>query len=214
MEDMTTCTYLKYKQKNCKPSHQSLFLFVTSVARTNFEIELVQRGGSLCDSPPTTIPLTPKRDCIGTLASLDALIYQSIFHLVLPFIFSYASSTFITLIYRFVRTNCNQKDTCIFLSVALLHVLAMHARVLVTWPVHHVWQQLAIPLIEEPTSSFALTPREREVPLLLRDPTAMLIQFILLLPLHLDQSMRTFQHYISNNLDFTFTLTLRHFLTN
>lgn len=137
MEDMTSCTYLKYKQKNCKPSHQSLFLFVTSVARTNFEIELVQRGGSLCVPPPTTIPLTPKRDCI----------------------------------------------------VALLHVLAMHARVLVTWPVHHVWQQLSgIPLIEEPASSFALTPREREVPLLLRDPTAMLIQFILLLPLHLDQT--------------------------
>lgn len=65
MEDMTSCTYLKYKQKNCSPSHQSLFLFVTSIARTNFEVELVQRGGSLCISPPTTIPLTPKRDCIG-----------------------------------------------------------------------------------------------------------------------------------------------------
>ncbi|XP_072747592.1 E3 ubiquitin-protein ligase Ubr3 isoform X3 [Anoplolepis gracilipes] len=133
MEDMTSCTHLKYKQKSQNPSHQGLFLFVTSIARTNFEIELVQRGGSLCVPPPTTIPLTPKRDCI----------------------------------------------------VALLHVLAMHARVLVTWPVHHVWQQLSgIPLIEEP----ALTPYEREVPLLLRDPTAMLIQFILLLPLHLDQT--------------------------
>ena len=83
MEDMTSCTYLKYKQKNCKPSHQSLFLFVTSVARTNFEIELVQRGGSLCIAPPTTIPLMPKRDCIGiclisiyiNLASLLPSIY-------------------------------------------------------------------------------------------------------------------------------------------
>lgn len=65
MEDMTSCTYLKYKQKNCSPSHQSLFLFVTSVARTNFEVELVQRGGSLCVTQPTTTPLTPKRDCIG-----------------------------------------------------------------------------------------------------------------------------------------------------
>lgn len=73
----------------------------------------------------------------------------------------------------------------------------MHARVLVTWPVHHVWQQLSgIPLVEEPASSFALTPREREVPLLLRDPTAMLIQFILLLPLHLDQSMHISMLYI------------------
>ncbi|XP_020290278.1 E3 ubiquitin-protein ligase UBR3 isoform X2 [Pseudomyrmex gracilis] len=137
MEDMTSCTYLKYKQKNCETNHHSLFLFVTSIARTNFEIELVQRGGSLCVPPPTTIPLTPKRDCI----------------------------------------------------VALLHVLAVHARVLTAWPVHHVWQQLSgIHLMEESTSSLALTPHEREVPLFLRDPTAMLIQFILLLPLHLDRT--------------------------
>nr|XP_034188211.1 E3 ubiquitin-protein ligase Ubr3 isoform X2 [Osmia lignaria] len=135
MEDMTSCTYLKYKQKNCSPSHQSLFLFVTSIARTNFEVELVQRGGSLCISPPTTIPLTPKRDCI----------------------------------------------------VALLHVLAMHARVLTVWPVHHTWQQLS-GLPTEPAAPLALTLHEKEVPLLLRDPTALLIQFILLLPLHMDQT--------------------------
>ncbi|XP_043683976.1 E3 ubiquitin-protein ligase Ubr3 isoform X1 [Vespula pensylvanica] len=135
MEDMTSCTYLKYKQKNCSPSHQSLFLFVTSIARTNFEVELVQRGGSLYVPSPNSIPLTPKRDCI----------------------------------------------------VALLHVLAMHAKVLTTWPVHHTWQQLSgIPA--EPCAPLALTPHEREVPLLLRDPTALLIQFILLLPLHLDQA--------------------------
>jgi hypothetical protein len=65
MEDMTSSTYLKYKQKNWSTSHQNLFLFVTSVARTNFEVELVQRGGSLCVPPPSTIPLTPKRECIG-----------------------------------------------------------------------------------------------------------------------------------------------------
>ncbi|KAI4500168.1 hypothetical protein M0802_004585 [Mischocyttarus mexicanus] len=135
MEDMTSCTYLKYKQINCSPSHQSLFLFVTSIARTNFEIELIQRGGSLYIPKPDAVPLTPKRDCI----------------------------------------------------VALLHVLAMHAKVLTTWPVHHIWQQLSgIPA--EPSAPLALTPHEREVPLLLRDPTALLIQFILLLPLHLDQA--------------------------
>ncbi|XP_053987373.1 E3 ubiquitin-protein ligase Ubr3 [Hylaeus volcanicus] len=135
MEDMTNCTYLKYKQKNCSPSHRSLFLFVTSVARTNFEVELVQRGGSLCIPSPTTIPLTPKRDCI----------------------------------------------------VALLHVLAMHTRILTAWPVHRTWQELCgIPA--EPVTPLALTRHEREIPLLLRDPTALLIQFILLLPLHLDQT--------------------------
>ncbi|XP_031787991.1 E3 ubiquitin-protein ligase Ubr3 isoform X1 [Nasonia vitripennis] len=135
MEDMTSSTYLKYKQKSWSPSHQSLFLFVTSVARTNFEVELVQRGGSLCVSPPSMTPLTPKRDCI----------------------------------------------------VALLHVLAVHARVLAMWPVHHTWQQLSgLPI--DPVPELALTSCEKEVPLLLRDPTALLIQFILVLPLHLDQT--------------------------
>lgn len=72
-------------------------------------------------------------------------------------------------------------------TVALLHVLAVHARVLTMWPVHHTWQQLSgLPM--DPVPQLALTPREGEVPLLLRDPTALLIQFILLLPLHLDQS--------------------------
>ncbi|XP_020708415.2 E3 ubiquitin-protein ligase Ubr3 [Athalia rosae] len=135
MEDMTSSTYLKYKHKNSTPSHQSLFLFVTSVARTNFEVELVQRGGSVCASSAASVPLTPKRDCI----------------------------------------------------VALLHVLAMHARVLTNWPVWQTWQQLS-GLPAEPAAPLALTPVEKEVPLLLRDPTALLIQFILLLPLHLDQT--------------------------
>ncbi|KMQ97669.1 e3 ubiquitin-protein ligase ubr3 [Lasius niger] len=83
MEDMTSCTYLKYKQKNCKPSHQSLFLFVTSVARTNFEIELVQRGGSLCVPPPTTIPLTPKRDCIAYFSGIVKVLYNLLYYQVI-----------------------------------------------------------------------------------------------------------------------------------
>ncbi|XP_046744693.1 E3 ubiquitin-protein ligase Ubr3 isoform X1 [Diprion similis] len=135
MEDMTSSTYLRYNQRNATPSHQSLFLFVTSVARTNFEIELVQRGGSLCAASAVSAPLTPKRDCI----------------------------------------------------VALLHVLAMHARVLTNWPVWQTWQQLS-GLLPEPAAPLALTLIENEVPLLLRDPTALLIQFVLLLPLHLDQT--------------------------
>lgn len=50
------------------PSRQSLFLFVTSVARSNLEIELVQRNGSLVTvSNQSLPPLTPKRDCIGKL---------------------------------------------------------------------------------------------------------------------------------------------------
>lgn len=67
VQDMTRCTNSKCQQQH---SYKSLFVFITSVARTNFEIELVQRGGSLCIPPPTTIPLRPKRDCIGTFILL------------------------------------------------------------------------------------------------------------------------------------------------
>ncbi|XP_014216341.1 E3 ubiquitin-protein ligase Ubr3 [Copidosoma floridanum] len=138
MEDLTSSTYMKYKQKNWNPSHQSLFLFVTSVARTNLEIELVQRGGSLSSvSPHMAVPLLPKRGCI----------------------------------------------------VALLHVLSVHARVLAHWDIDRQWQQLSgLPVDPLPQNARDIVPLEKEVPFLLRDPTALLIQFILLLPLHLDQT--------------------------
>lgn len=47
MEDMTNSTYHKFKQRSCAPTSQSVFLFVTSIARTNLEVELVQKGNSL-----------------------------------------------------------------------------------------------------------------------------------------------------------------------
>ncbi|CAB0019602.1 unnamed protein product, partial [Nesidiocoris tenuis] len=64
MEDMTNSTYLKYKQRSLTVRRpQTLFLFVSSIARTNLEIEVVQRGGSLlAHSQPN--PLIPKRSCI------------------------------------------------------------------------------------------------------------------------------------------------------
>ncbi|XP_026278143.1 E3 ubiquitin-protein ligase Ubr3 [Frankliniella occidentalis] len=135
MEDMTNCTSRKYKQKSTTTTHQSLFLFVASIARTNLELELVQRGGNLCtDLESINSPLTPKRSCI----------------------------------------------------VPLLHVLAIHARCLAVWPVSRLWQQLAGVEIESDTT--ALAALEKEVPLLLRDPTAILLQLVLLLPLHIDET--------------------------
>lgn len=71
-----------------------------------------------------------------------------------------------------------------FLAVPLLHVLAVHARVLALWPAWMNLQQLCgLPT----TPSNALASIEKEVPLLLRDPIALLLQFVLLLPLHVDQ---------------------------
>lgn len=66
-------------------------------------------------------------------------------------------------------------------------MLAVHARVLAMWPAWMTFQQLCgLPAMALGTT--ALVPIEREVPLLLRDPIALLLQFVLLLPLHLDQS--------------------------
>lgn len=68
MEDMTNSTYMRYKQQSDSPSPQCLFLFVNSIARTNLEVEVVQRGGSLVSPRPddaAALALIPKRSCIG-----------------------------------------------------------------------------------------------------------------------------------------------------
>lgn len=83
MEDMTHRTYSKFKQRSSTPTSHSLFLFVSSIARTNLEVELVQRGNSLVTydsgsdfasasssatstvSDSTPVQLAPKRSCIG-----------------------------------------------------------------------------------------------------------------------------------------------------
>ncbi|XP_072397284.1 E3 ubiquitin-protein ligase Ubr3 [Diabrotica undecimpunctata] len=144
MEDMSNSTQLKarLKFKNEKPiihNLQSLLLFVTSIARTNLEVELIQRGGSLVQFSSGST-LLPKRDCI----------------------------------------------------VPLLHVLAVHARVarvLAMWPAWMSFQQLCGMQAKVPVTSLARV--EREVPLLLRDPIALLLQYILLLPMPLDQTYFT-----------------------
>lgn len=70
MEDMTNSTYLKFKQKTGTTRlPQTLFLFVNSIARTNLEVELVQREGSLCT--PKSIECIPKRSCISEYPSIQ-----------------------------------------------------------------------------------------------------------------------------------------------
>lgn len=47
------------------PTNESLFSFVTSIARTNLESEVIQRGGSLCTF--NDVRYRPKRECIVPL---------------------------------------------------------------------------------------------------------------------------------------------------
>ncbi|GAB0095755.1 E3 ubiquitin-protein ligase [Sergentomyia squamirostris] len=63
MHDMTNST--QRKAKRVSPTIQSLILFVTSIARTNLEAEIIQRGGSLCSDD--TVRYKPKRECIVPL---------------------------------------------------------------------------------------------------------------------------------------------------
>lgn len=137
MEVMSNTTQIKpiLRSKTNDCISENLFLFVTSIARTNLETELSQIGGTLVMSRDPPNPLIPKRDCI----------------------------------------------------VPLLHVLSVHARVLARWPALMTLQQLC-GLPPKPPENKEIVPVEREVPLLLKDPVALLLQFILLLPLHLDQS--------------------------
>lgn len=63
MGDMTNCIHSKPKNQMPKPTTRNVFMFVTSIARTNLEAEIVQRGGSLCSM--NTIRYKPKWDSIG-----------------------------------------------------------------------------------------------------------------------------------------------------
>lgn len=75
MEEMTNSTSLKYRQVGNSKDAKSILLFVNSIARTNLELELTLRGGTLVNEPQpstsstTTLPTSnaPKRSCIGKL---------------------------------------------------------------------------------------------------------------------------------------------------
>lgn len=59
--DMTKSTHRNLQRP--EPTFRRIFLFVTSVARTNLEAEIIQRGGSLCTDD--SLRYRPKRDCLG-----------------------------------------------------------------------------------------------------------------------------------------------------
>lgn len=144
MEDMTVATYPKYRNVASNPSPPSLFMFVSSILRTNLEIELVQRGGTLVNQSPD-VKMDIKRSCL----------------------------------------------------MPLLHVLGFHSKILsrggdssstagcggLGW-IRQTWASITQHTPDG--SEGAVTAREREVPLLLRDPVTMLLQLVLLLPSKID----------------------------
>lgn len=103
MEVMTNST--QRQSRRALPTSRSLFLFVTSIARTNLETEIIQRGGSLCSN--NVVRYKPKRDCIGELCTFKHTFY-------LPHLYN---------IFGFSST-----------TVPLLNLLSVHLRVLAEWP--------------------------------------------------------------------------------
>lgn len=77
MEEMTNATILKFRQVGNSKDPKSILLFVNSIARTNLELELTLRGGTLMTEPQassssssgsnSSVPTSnaPKRSCIG-----------------------------------------------------------------------------------------------------------------------------------------------------
>lgn len=67
----------------------------------------------------------------------------------------------------------------------MLHVLSVHVRVLIEWPLWRSWAILCgLPINDSsPVPSHCL----ELIPTLLVDPIALLLKYILLAPLHLDQ---------------------------
>ncbi|KAK2143057.1 hypothetical protein LSH36_882g00050 [Paralvinella palmiformis] len=70
MEDVHQVTFQQYKQLTRTQSAESILLFVCSVLRTNLELEVLQRQGSLC-RPPN--PLVPKKSCLLPLYQVLSL---------------------------------------------------------------------------------------------------------------------------------------------
>lgn len=60
VEHMSTCT--NRKKPHVLPSPRCLSLFVTSIARTNLEAAIIERGGSLCSN--NLVRYKPKKDNI------------------------------------------------------------------------------------------------------------------------------------------------------
>nr|AZA04497.1 E3 ubiquitin-protein ligase [Gerris buenoi] len=146
VEDMTNVTYAKYRQKiggSRQQGNTNQLVFIMSIARTNLEIEVAQRGGTLIT------PLHPSVTQDMPSSSTSGLQPTNI---LVP------------------------KRSAIS---ALLRVLGVQAKL----NLNPLWDVCCSGLFSQDFSSSSVA---NNVPLLLVDPSTLLTQLILLLPLNLD----------------------------
>ena len=138
MEHLTKATYPQYRQVGSPQPNHAVILFVSSIARTNLEMDLVSRGGALLTAA-------------GAAASPHP---------------------------------ATAKPRSCFLP--LLHVLAIHMKIMSPRPMVSEWCQVSGLWQDEDDRS--LLVRENDVPLLLRDPITLLIHLVLILPVQIDRA--------------------------
>ena len=140
MENLTRATYPQYRPGSPHPNH-AVILFVSSIARTNLELDLVTRGGALITADGATAsPLS----------------------------------------------NTTKPKSCF---LPLLHVLAIHMKIMSLKPLVCDWCQISGLWQDEDDRT--LLVRENNVPILLRDPITLLLHFTLILPVHIDRAFFT-----------------------
>lgn len=90
--------------------------------------------------------------------------------------------------FKKLRMN-EQRVVCDFVcfAVSLFHVLALNAKVCIAQPYTPLWSQLTGLALPD-DQAMTITQLEQEVPLLLKDVTALLIQFMVELPLNVDRA--------------------------
>uniref|UniRef100_A0A1Q3EZK2 E3 ubiquitin-protein ligase n=2 Tax=Culex tarsalis TaxID=7177 RepID=A0A1Q3EZK2_CULTA len=175
MENMTSCT-----QRNIKKhpvTIQSLFSFVISIARINLESEVIQRGGSLITQKD--LRYKPKRDCIVPLLHVLSLHVRLMINDDSPMRFKVGEDW---PAWRAWATLCG-------LQLAQRQQEETNSGLTNVAPVASDMEDgLAAGTAAASLPSFGTND---VIPALLNDPCALMLKFILLAPLHLDQAYFT-----------------------
>jgi E3 ubiquitin-protein ligase UBR3 len=205
MEDMTNATFPRFRQITSTPSPASLFLFVQSIARTNLEIELMQRNDSIIQSSGLTmgssgvncssvsnVTSSMHGQAIGESSPTPGTSSASWISPGLELRFSSSptpsgssmGSSSQAMSHSTSPWSLLPKRSCL---LPLLHVLATHSKILSTRTHQHIWSRTAGLDIGESFGRSLANTSEMEVPLLIQDVPCLLIQMVLILPLPLEQ---------------------------
>jgi E3 ubiquitin-protein ligase UBR3 len=205
MEDMTNATFSRFRQITPTSSPASHFLFVQSIARTNLEIELMQRNDSIIQSvglitgssagnsaSVSSVTCSMHGQAIGESSPTPGTSSASWISPGLELRFSSSptpsgssiGSSSQSMAYSTSPWSLLPKRSCL---LPLLHVLATNSKMHGIRSHQHIWSRIAGLDTSESFSRTLANTSEMEVPLLIQDVPCLLIQMVLILPLPLEQ---------------------------